>query len=683
MHALESFLNPQNRGTPGLRRTRLLLLTALLYVCNFTAHSEILFAERFTYPDGPVIETAASKWRNLTGTPGEIRIANGALQAAEGEFEIVETPLPGEPREDGTLYAGFTVTVSALPSGLGSDFAAFSAANGPRTLGRVFATRTAAQPGKFRIGVSTALGVTAAQLFPTSIYPEDLSLDTPYRVLVRLTLPNIGTTLWINPASEQATSAKSPEGTFPGAIAAFAFRQRLIDGNGMGAVTVDNLVVATTFDEAKSLPAPEPQWQFTTASAGTITITGYTGGGADVTVPETINGMPVTRITGGAFRDKTDLQTMTLPSGLIAIGSQAFSMSGITRLIIPDGVTAIEAETFTHCEKLTHVTLPPTLRSIGQMAFAWTGLSEINIPKTVTTFHSAALMFCPNLTAIRVEADNPNFASVDGVVFNKALTTLRIYPAGRPGNYEIPESVRRVEETAFSGAIHPKILVIPDTVTSLGNAAFQGCTGLTAVRIGRGLATITANAFSACTNLAEVFIPDTVRTIGDSAFGSCPALRSITIPASVRTMGPGVFSNSFSLGGPRELVGLERIYFEGNPPDAGPWPLIYAGSHVGGPIRVYHRAGTTGWQSTFGGQSTVLWDPRVASGEGAPGFRDGKFGFTLTGAPGLPVAVEACTDLTNPVWVRLGTHVLTDGTAPFVDTDSATHPGRFYRFQFP
>ncbi|MBE7504171.1 MAG: leucine-rich repeat domain-containing protein [Verrucomicrobiales bacterium] len=672
---------------PGLAArhgSALLCLVAIL-----AAKGEILVNESFTHPNGPIIETAAAQWRNLTGTPGEIRTANGALRLQEGEFEIVETPLPGEPREEGTLYAGFTVTVSALPSGIGSDFAAFSAANGPRTLGRVFATTTTAGPGKFRIGVSTALGVTSANLYVQGIFPEDLSLDTSYRVVVRLTLPNLGATLWINPASEQSASATGPEGTFPGAIAAYAFRQRLFNGNGMGTVTVDDLVVATTFAEARGGQVAEPQWTFTTASAGTITITGYTGGGAHVTVPETINGMPVTRIANGAFRGKTDLQTMTLPSGLIAIGSQAFSMSGLTSISIPDGVVAIEAETFTRCSNLTHVTLPPTLLSIAAQAFAWTGLTEISIPTSVTTLHSAALMFCTNLTAIRVEEAHPNFASVDGVLLNKDLSTLRIYPAGRPGEYEIPESVRRIEDTAFSGAIHPKTLVIPDTVTSLGSGAFQDCTGLTSVRIGRGITVLPQAVFSACTSLREVRLPDTLQTISGLAFSWCRDLRSITIPASVRTFGGGAFSHYPYYEGERPSA-IASIYFEGDAPAISgilgqfPFPLEEdeePDEWDFGPT-VYFRAGTTGWGARFGGRPTRLWDPRVAF-DASFGVKEGRLGFTLAGAPGLVIVVETTTDLNHPVWTFVTTLTLTDGQAVFHDPDPAGGLVRLYRFRSP
>lgn len=689
------------------------MLTALLCLGNFTAHSEILFAERFTYPDGPVTEKAAPFWRNLTGTPGKIRIDNGALRAAEGEFEIVETLFEGRPYSDATLYASFSLTVTALPSGTGAYVAAFSAADGPRTVGRVLVTSEGAAPGTYRLGVSTAFPR------PLAILPDELQLNTAYRVLIRLIVSPVvspgdfpfRSTLWLNPVSEAEGGLQAPDYTpIPGAIAGFAFRQGLKDdeGNGMGAVTIDDLVVATTFEEAKAGPPPEPQWTYTT-QAGAVTITGYTGERSYVRVPEKINDLPVTRIGRDAFRSsggnpKFRLQTLTLPSGLTTIEERAFWGSGITRITIPVGVTSIGMRAFTACLQLTNVEIhgpvtniafetfnacyslarvsyPDSVRNFDDYAFAdCTSLRDISLPSGLTRIGNAAFLRCHslmtnqgtfkipatvteiagafyqcyNVNAFEVDPLNATFSSLNGILMNKDRTTLIQCPPGKPGAVVIPEGVTEIRQSAFATCKTLTRVILPQSVTDLPGWTFLGCTGLTHVELPAGLT-----------------------SLGSSAFAGCTALRTLIIPGSVRTLGMGVFDLLPDDGtGPVNV----DLYFEGNRPTAGPDALTALPEH--GPT-VYYRPGTTGWQSTFAGRPARLWDPRVTSGDGAPGFRDGKFGFTLTGAPGLSVAVEACTDLTNPVWVRLGTHVLTDGTAPFLDADSANHPGRYYRFQFP
>src|SRR5688572_26791709 len=57
---------------------------------------------------------------------------------------------------------------------------------------------------------------------------------------------------------------------------------------------------------------------------GTITITGYTGPGGNVTIPATINGRSVTSIGFGAFEAVTSLTAVTLPSTVRMVEGQAF-----------------------------------------------------------------------------------------------------------------------------------------------------------------------------------------------------------------------------------------------------------------------------------------------------------------------------------------------------------------------
>ena len=57
---------------------------------------------------------------------------------------------------------------------------------------------------------------------------------------------------------------------------------------------------------------------------GKVTITGYTGLGEDVTVLDTMDGLPVTTIGDSAFQKCTGLTRITLPDSLTTIGDSAF-----------------------------------------------------------------------------------------------------------------------------------------------------------------------------------------------------------------------------------------------------------------------------------------------------------------------------------------------------------------------
>src|SRR5580658_10270934 len=90
------------------------------------------------------------------------------------------------------------------------------------------------------------------------------------------------------------------------------------------------------------LAAPGPvQAQFTyTTNDGAITITGYTGTNRTVTIPASINGLPVTSIGTEAFDNKTNLTNIYMPNGVTSIGSSAFyGCIRLTNITIPASLT--------------------------------------------------------------------------------------------------------------------------------------------------------------------------------------------------------------------------------------------------------------------------------------------------------------------------------------------------------
>ncbi len=68
-----------------------------------------------------------------------------------------------------------------------------------------------------------------------------------------------------------------------------------------------------------TLPAAvQAQFDYTTAN-GQITITGYTGLGGAVTIPSTINFLPVTRIGDNAFYFDPSLTRVTIPDSITSM----------------------------------------------------------------------------------------------------------------------------------------------------------------------------------------------------------------------------------------------------------------------------------------------------------------------------------------------------------------------------
>ena len=168
-----------------------------------------------------------------------------------------------------------------------------------------------------------------------------------------------------------------------------------------------------------------------------IEITGFDNSVSDVVIPSEIEGLPVTTISTGAFY-----------------------LSAITSIEVPDTVT-----------------------SIGEMAFlGCTSLKTVKLSTGVAKIEKNAFGSCSALQEVQVAKDNPNFSSLDGVLYSKAQDTLVIYPAAKTdAAYTIPGGVTSVAMYAFSENPYLETLAIPNSLIKVGDSAFFNCKNLRSV----------------------------------------------------------------------------------------------------------------------------------------------------------------------------------------------------------
>lgn len=275
-------------------------------------------------------------------------------------------------------------------------------------------------------------------------------------------------------------------------------------------------------------------FEYTVLDDGTAEIINYTGSATEVTIPSEIDGYTVTsiykvfyyndivnsvlvsdgieNISYSTFAYCEKLESIVIPKSVTNIESTAIIycpsleqivvdssnsvydsrnncnaiietdsnilITGCINTIIPDGIVRIESDAFNGCKGLKSISIPETVESIGSFAFHQTGLTSVFIPYSVekieTSYGTYHYPFyeCSSLEEIIVDKNNPNYSSLDGVLFNKSKTQLLNYPDGKKDEtYIIPDTVSQLSNNTeyayypFYNCAYLKNIIFPENVT--------------------------------------------------------------------------------------------------------------------------------------------------------------------------------------------------------------------------
>lgn len=144
------------------------------------------------------------------------------------------------------------------------------------------------------------------------------------------------------------------------------------------------------------------------------------------------------------------------------------------------------------------------------------------------------------------------------------------YDAGSFSYIAMPNSVVRVEESAFDGQATAKEIRLGENTAYIGDMAFSGCSSLESFTMPNSVDSIGEMVFATCSNLKNVSlsnnlkklpqftfyfckqldhitIPASLNTIADQAFFDCESLSNIDIPSTVLTIGDGAFNRCYAL----------------------------------------------------------------------------------------------------------------------------------------
>jgi len=397
--------------------------------------------------------------------------SNSGVLFNKGQTQLIQYP-------EGRIDSAYTIPATVTAIGerafeANSNLVSLTIPNGVTTIGA----------GAFYGGSSLTQVVigTGVTNIGNEAFAENAALGSA--TFLRLTAPTMGTNVF-------AINGAAPSGFVVRYIQGATGYEIPPQGQTLGSWKPEgNPVYATNY-----LQVNEGGMEFKIENEAAV-VTGYSGTNSTVVIPETLAGKPVRSIQASAFANNLFITSMSLPNTLNIIGENAFA-----------GAANLESITF-----------GGGLTTIGAGAFRGaTGLKLIKIPASVTSIGAGAFAGCSSLASIEVDPANQKYSSTfsfisgssvsqgSGVLFNKNLTELILYPMAKGGSeFIVPGTVQIIWPNAFEGNLNLVSVEFPDNVLTVGDRAFYNSESLVSLRFGTRLNLLGSESFAGIRTLSQ------------------------------------------------------------------------------------------------------------------------------------------------------------------------------------
>lgn len=160
----------------------------------------------------------------------------------------------------------------------------------------------------------------------------------------------------------------------------------------------------------------------------------YSGNGV-IVIPDVFDNTLVTSIEEYAFKDCTDIKSVTVSNFVTDMGNGVFNgCSFLTEVTLPKNLAEIAPYTFKNCTSLNKVVFPELLEAIGDQAFSGCkSITEVLLPETVALISAHAFDACSSLKRLYLPI---SLRKIEQGAFRYCSSLVEVTYAGSKQEYE-------------------------------------------------------------------------------------------------------------------------------------------------------------------------------------------------------------------------------------------------------